>query len=66
MSDIHKENWLKDRARALLSAAETESDSDLKAALIARCQQVQGQALLLELVRKQATLTELGIPLQTP
>ncbi|MCI0560887.1 MAG: hypothetical protein MN733_20575 [Nitrososphaera sp.] len=58
------EQTLIDRSRALLAVAIAErEDEPLRDACIARCNELQNRAMELQLARKQAVLSSLGIPL---
>lgn len=58
-----KENWIKQRASNALRLAETETDPVVKDAYLVLCTGLQQQAIALEMARKGAVLTELGISL---
>ena len=61
MTDDERE--FRDRSRRLFKAAETETDQELQAVLLAQSERIGMRAIALELQRKQETLKAWGIPL---
>ena len=54
------EQSLIDRSNALLKAADSERDHELRATLLVRCQQLQMQAVFLQMARKMTALAATG------